>query len=462
MSQATPTTLAAKVESLGEADLLPFHELLDAAMVDEALKAEKVRFHNCIYTPIVTLCLFLSQVIDPDHSCRASVARLIAWRVFQGLPPCGQETGTYCDARNRLPTAVVRRLVHETARRGEIEAAESWLWNGRRVYLVDGTTVSMPDTPENQAAFPQPRAQKPGLGFPIARLAILISLWTGLVRDLAMGPYKGKATGETALFRKMLEALKAGDVVVGDRCFGSYFLLAELSRRGVDGAFRMHQRRKCDFRRGRILGRGDHVVEWTKPARPDWMSEAEYAIYPDVMKIRELRYKISVPGYRTSDLTVTTTLLDAEAYPAAELATLYGGRWHIETDLRSIKCDMHMDVLRCKTPEMVEKEVWIHLLGYNLIRRTMVRAAAAAGLAPREVSFKGTLQTMTAFQDALRWTEKEERQRLWAALLAAISGHRVGDRPGRVEPRAIKRRPKPHKILTVPRREALKRLLEAA
>ena len=320
----------------------------------------------------------------------------------------------------------------------------------------------MPDTAENQAAFPQPRAQKPGLGFPIARLAILIGLWTGLVRDLAMGPYKGKETGEMALFRKMLDALKAGDVVVGDRCFGSYFLLAELSRRGIDGAFRMHQRRKCDFRRGRILGRGDHVVEWTKPARPDWMSEAEYAIYPAVMKIRELRYKVSVPGYRTSDLTVTTTLLDAEAYPAAELATLYGGRWHIETDLRSIKCDMRMDVLRCKTPEMVEKEVWVHLLGYNLIRRTMLRAATEAGVAPRQVSFKGALQTMTAFQDALRWTEKEERQRFWAVLLAAIGGHRVGNRPGRVDPRAIKRRPKPHKILTVPRREARKRLVGAA
>ena len=162
MSQATPTTRAAKVESLGEADLLPFHELLDATMVDEALKAEKVRFNHCIYTPIVTLCLFLSQVIDPDHSCRASVARLIAWRVFRGLPPCDEDTGTYCDARKRLPTAVVRRLVHETACRGEAEAPDSWLWKGRRVYLVDGTTVSMPDTQDNWKSFPQSKGQKGG------------------------------------------------------------------------------------------------------------------------------------------------------------------------------------------------------------------------------------------------------------------------------------------------------------
>ena len=462
MSQATPETLAAKVESLGETDLLPFHELLDVEMVDEALKAEKVRFNDRMYAPIVTLCLFLSQVIDPDHSCRASVARLIAWRAFRGLPPCSEETGTYCDARKRWPVAVVRRLVRGTALRGEAEAPDSWLWNGRRVYLVDGTTVSMPDTPENQAAFPQARTQKAGVGFPIARIAVLIGLWTALVRDLAMGPYKGKETGETALFRAMLDSLKSGDVVVGDRCFSSYFMLAELSRRGVDGVFRMHQIRKCDFRRGRFLGLSDHVVGWAKPARPSWMSEADYENYPDVMRIRELKYKITVPGYRVNSLTVTTTLLDADAYPASELASLYGSLWNIETDLRSIKCHLKMDVLRCKTSEMVEKEVWVHMLAYNLIHRTMARAASEAEVAPRAVSFKGALQTMTAFQDALRWADKVDRPRLWAVLLAAIAGHRVGDRSGRVEPRAIKRRPKPHKLLTVPRSEARKALQEAA
>jgi hypothetical protein len=462
MSQATPETLAAEVKSLGEADLLPFHELLSVEMVDAALEAEKVRFHDCIYAPIVTLCLFLSQVIDPDHSCRASVARLIAWRAFRGLPPCSEETGTYCDARKRLPVAVVRRLVRGTALRGQTEAPESWLWKGRRVYLVDGTTVSMPDTTENQATYPQARTQKAGVGFPIARIAVLIGLWTALVRDLAMGPYKGKETGETALFRAMLDSLKAGDVVVGDRCFSSYFLLAERSRRGVDGAFRMHQIRKCDFRRGRFLGQSDHVVGWAKPARPSWMSEADYEKYPDVMQIRELKYKITVPGCRVNSLTVTTTLLDADAYPATEMASLYGSRWHIETDLRSIKCHLKMDVLRCKTPEMVEKEVWVHMLAYNLIRRAMARAASEAGVGPREVSFKGALQTMTAFQDALRWADREERPRLWAALLAAIVGHHVGDRPGRVEPRAIKRRPKPHKLLSVSRGEARKALMEAA
>jgi hypothetical protein len=357
---------------------------------------------------------------------------------------------------------VIRRLVHTTALQGEAEALDTWLWKGRRVYLVDGTTVSMPDTPKNQAAFPQADTQAPGLGFPIARVVVLISLWVGLVREVAMGPYKGKETGETALFREMLAALKKGDVVVGDRYFASYFMLAELSQRGVDGVFRMHQKRKCDFRRGRILGLSDHVVEWVKPARPKWMSEDKYNEYPDVMKIRELRYKISEAGCRVKELTLTTTLLDANAYSAADLSALYRDRWHVETDLRSIKCDMKMDVLRCKTPEMVEKEVLTHMLGYNMIRRTMSRAAVETGKEPREVSFKGALQTMTAFQDALRWTTKEDRARLWSALLNAIGGHRVGDRPGRVEPRAIKRRPKPHRLLTVPRQEARKQLLGTA
>ena len=192
------------------------------------------------------------------------------------------------------------------------------------------------------------------------------------------------------------------------------------------------------------------------------MSKADYEKYPDVMRIRELKYKIAVPGYRVNSLTVTTTLLNADAYPATAMASLYGSRWNMETDLRSIKCHMKMDVLRCKTPEMVEKEVWVHMLAYNLIHRAMASAASEARVTPREVSFKGALQTMTAFQDALRWADKEKRPRLWAMLLAAIGGHRVGDRPGRVEPRAIKRRPKPHKLLSVPRSKARKALLEAA
>lgn len=271
MCQSTRRWISEKVQSLHESNVLPFHDILDAQRVEDALDAEGVTFHERIYTPLVTICLFLSQVLDPDHSCRAAVARLIVWLAINGRKPCAPETGSYCDARQKLPLGAVVRLVHQTAREVEGRAPEAWLWKGRRVLLVDGTTASMPDTQENQEAFPQMKAQKPGLGFPVVRMVAIISLALGVVRDLEMGPYEGKETGETALFRALWDRLAAGEIVLGDRYFSSFFGIAGLSRRGVDALFRMHQRRKYDFRRGRRLGIEDHVVTWTRPARPEWM-----------------------------------------------------------------------------------------------------------------------------------------------------------------------------------------------
>jgi len=293
-------------------------------------------------------------------------------------------------------------------------------------------------------------------------MVALISLATGVVRDLALGPYKGKETGETALFRTLLDGLEAGEIVLGDRCFASFFMLAELMRREVDGLFRMHQRRTFDFRRGRRLGSEDHVVIWTKPARPEWMSEDNYAQIPNELKVRELRFKVQQPGFRVNELVLVTTMLDADEYTKEELADLFLQRWNIELDLRSIKDVMQMDVLRCMSPEMVEKEIWIHLLAYNLIRGMMVKAAKVHDKQPRLLSFKGTLQTMTAFQNALRWAWPGVREHLVEVMLKAIAHHDVGDRPGRVEPRANKRRPKPQRFLMEPRKQARKRLLQAA
>jgi Transposase DDE domain len=462
VSQSTRSRISEKVRSLRESDILPFHDILDAAMVEAALDAEGVTFHERLYTPLVTTCLFLSQVLDPDHSCRAAVARLIAWLAISGRRPCSPETGSYCDARQRLTLGVVARLVHETAREVEGHAAEAWLWKGRRVTLVDGTTASMPDTEENQEAFPQMKAQEPGLGFPIVRMVALIALATGVVRDLAMGPYEGKETGETALFRALWEGLEAGEVVLGDRYFASFFGIAGLSHRGVDSLFRMHQRRKYDFRKGRRLGVEDHVVTWAKPARPGWMDEETYAQMPATLEVRELRVTVDQPGFRVNELVLVTTMLDADEYDKEEIADLFIQRWNIELDFRSIKCVLQMDVLRCKTPEMVRKEIWMHMLAYNLIRGMMAKAAEAHGKQPRQLSFKGALQTMTAFQDALRGATACARALLLEEMLKAISRHRVGDRFGRVEPRAVKRRPKPHRLLMEPRREARKRLMQPA
>jgi hypothetical protein len=362
VSQATRRWIADKVRSLRESNVLPFHDILDARMVEAALAEEGVTFNESIYTPLVTTCVFLSQVLDPDHSCRAAVARLIVWLALDGRKPCAPQTGSYCDARRRLPTAVVRRLVHQAAREIDGRASEAWLWKGRRVTLVDGSTLSMPDTRANQEEFPQPRSQRIGLGFPTARIVVLISLATGVVRDLATGPCRGKDTGETALFRALWATLEAGEIVLGDRYFASFFAIAGLSQRGVDGVFRMHQRREFDFRRGRRLGLGDHVVVWSKPERPEWMDERTYAEMPDELEVRELRVMVRRPGFRAHELVLVTTLLDGRGYTKEEVADLFLRRWNIELDLRPIKSVLRMDVLRCRTPEMARKEIWMHLL----------------------------------------------------------------------------------------------------
>jgi Transposase DDE domain len=462
MSKATRRWISEKVKSLQDSQVLPFHDVLDVGMVNEALAAEGVTFHERIYTPLVTLCMFLSQVIDPDHSCRAAVARLIVWLAVNRRTPCAPDTSSYCEARQRIPEAVIVRLVRETARLIDGRVCDPWLWNGRSVTLVDGTTVSMPDTLANQKEYPQSSAQGIGLGFPLVRLVALISLATGVVRDLALGPYQGKETGETALFRTLWDRFEAGEIVLGDRYFCSFFGIAGLSQRGVDVLFRMHQRRQFDFRRGRRLGVEDHVVTWSKPERPAWMDEATYAQIPGELTVRELRLTVEQPGFRVNELVLVTTMLDAEAYSKQDIAQLFLDRWNIELDFRSIKEVLQMDVLRCKTPEMVRKEVWMHLLAYNLIRGVMRDAAEAHGKRPRQLSFKGALQTMTAFQDALRWATPIDRDGLAEAMLKAISNHEVGDRFGRVEPRANKRRPKPQRFLMIPRHQARKALMAAA
>jgi Transposase DDE domain len=458
MCQSTQRRVREKIKSTREADALPFHEILDADMVNRAIEAEGVKFKDRIYTPFVTLCMFLSQVLDPDHSCRAAVLRLILWLALSGRKPCSSDTTSYCEARLRLPLGVIVRLVRETAEKIEAGASDKWLWKGRRVSLVDGTTVSMPDTPSNQRVFPQMSGQRPGLGFPLARIVVIIALATGVVRDLALGPYKGKGTGEPSLFRTLLDRVADGEIVLGDRSFGSYFMLAELTRRKVDGLFRMFQGRKFDFRRGRSLGVEDHLVTWVKPQRPKWMDKDTYDQFPDEITVRELRFRVEQPGFRVNQIVLATTMLDATAYPKEELANLYFQRWNVELDLRSIKDVLQMDVLRCKSPEMVEKEIWMHLLTYNLIRGVMAQAAEAHQRQPRLLSFKGTLQTITAFLEALRWAAPADREILLQAMLRAIAQQDVGDRPGRAEPRANKRRPKRQNYMVLPRQEARKRL----
>jgi hypothetical protein len=458
MPYSTPGRRAHQLETLraqfAQADGLPFADVLAGERVERALDEEGASGRDAVYTPLLTLWAFLAQVLSPDGSCRAAVARVLAWLVAQGQPPCTPKTDPYCKARQRLPEALLPRLVRETGQALHAEAPADWRWQGRKVKVVDGTTVSMPDTPANQRDYPQNPSQAPGLGFPIARLVVVFCLACGTALDAALGRYQGKETGENALLRTLADAFAPGDIVLGDRYYGGWFDLALWQQRGVDVVVRLHQLRRADFRRGRRLGRGDHVVRWPKPARPDWMDAATYAGLPDALEVREVHVRVTQPGFRTRRLVVVTTLGDADAFPARELAALYRARWHAELDLRSLKITLGMDVLRCKSPAMVRKEVWAHLLAYNLIRTVMAQAAAELDLAPRELSFAGAVQTLTAFAERLLEAGPATAEELREWLLLAIASHPVGDRPDRVEPRARKRRPKDYPHLHRPRDQA--------
>jgi Transposase DDE domain/Insertion element 4 transposase N-terminal len=462
MAHATPTPRARQVrrlhQQLSRAPALPFADLLPAQQVEQALRDEGVTFRDRLFSPLVTLWLFLSQVLDPDGSCRAALARLLAWRAARRLPPCSPDPSAYCKARRRLPEGVLARLTRLTGRAPQDRAPPRWRWGGRTLKVVDGTTVALPDTAANQAAYPQNAAQAPGLGFPIARLVVLFSLAVGTVLDAALGPYQGKQTGETALFHSLQDNLEEGDILLADRYYGSYWELALARRRGCDMVCRLHQRRRADFRRGRRLGPGDHVVSWARPPRPAWMDEATYAALPPALPVRELRVRVRHVGFRTRALVVVTTLLDPAATAAQDVALLYRIRWHAELDLRALKQTLQMDVLRCKSPELARKEVWAHLLAYNLIRGTMAVAARQADLVPLQLSFKGAVQTVNAFAAVLWSASAAELAGLVRQMLEALAQHRVGERANRYEPRAVKRRPKEYPRLTEPRDKARSRL----
>jgi hypothetical protein len=457
---------------------LPFQELLPTDLVETILRDIGHSAQDRIYTPAVTLWVFLSQVLSADHSCRAAVARLIADRAARGESTCSPETGAYCIARSRLPEDFYSRLVittgnrlqdaagtHEsrsgtsaspTADMGE-SSSHSWLWLGRAVKVVDGTTVLMPDTADNQLEYPQHSELERGLGFPIARLAVIFSLAVGTVLAYAMGPMQGKKTGENQLFRSLFDRLSRGDVVLADRLYGSFWDFALLDQRGIDLVAR--SLRRSDFRRGTRLGPGDHLVIWDKPKRPDWMDEETYDSLPDELVLREVKVRVRIPGCRVQEFVVVTSLFDHNEYSAMDLADLYRARWNAELDLRSLKTTMQMEFLRCLTPEMVRKEIAMHLLAYNLVRTVVAEAAALTDQIPRNLSFKGAMQTITAMRDRGLLDHDHDLYH-HAILLASIATHRVGDRPNRVEPRAVKRRPKRARLLTVPRAEARRRLLK--
>jgi hypothetical protein len=442
---------------------LPFADQLPAELVHDTARRLGHVFRERIFTPAVTLWTFLSQVLDPDHSCRQAVARLLAYRTAHGLRKCSPDTGAYCRARARLPEEVLKELTRHTGRKLHDQAPPAWLWRNRPVKVPDGTGISMPDTKKNQKAYPKNAKLPPGVGFPVMRLVVVFSLTVGTVLEAAIGRFQGKGTGELSLFRPLLEQFQRGDVLLGDRLYGTFWNVAYALAHGIDVVVRQHAGRAAVWFRGRGHRTDNRRVWWQKPQRPDWMSAREYDQIPQWLCLRAVRVTVRQRGFRTRRVVLITTFIDAESVSAADLADLYRRRWQCELYLRSLKQTMQMDILRGKTPEMIQKELWAHMLVYNLVRLVMGEAARMEGCRPDEISFKGALQSINAFLPELRAARtKEDAQALWDILLWSVSNHQVGNRPNRYEPRAVKRRHKNYPRLRVTRKEARRRLERGA
>jgi hypothetical protein len=427
------------------------YTLFSARCLGQWVSEECGQWRERLYGPLRTVMLFIEQVLSADHSCQDVVALGVSARVGAGRAPNSLSSGPYCRARQRLSLGLIERLGRAVGQRVCEGQPGGWLWRGRQVKLIDGSTVSMPDTDDNRSNFPQHREQKPGLGFPVARVVGLVSLSCGVVLDWASGPCEGKGSGETGLAWGLVSGLGRGDIVIADRAYAGYFMIARLLQAGVDVVIRQHHRRRCDFRRGKRLGARDHVVVWTRPKRPAWMDELTYAGMPEQLSMREAR---------VGAWTLASSLLDARAVSKQDLLGLYRSRWQIELDLRSIKAVMQMDILRCKSAQMVCKEIATHLLAYNLVRAVMAQAASRTTVLPRQLSFKAAMQLLRAFEQNLRHCPRQRLARQHAHLLGAIARLRLPHRPDRVEPRCVKRRTHTHPLLTKPRSVERQRLAQ--
>jgi putative transposase len=443
---------------------LPFANILSAERIERIFAKHGCQFGlHGVYTTALMVWSFLGQVLrdGKDASCQAAVARVVSYCQQQGRAVPTDDTGDYCRARGKLSEFALRGVSCDVAEELERQADPGWLWKGRHhAQLIDGFTFTMPDTPQNQAVYPQAKTQQPGIGLPIARCVAILSLATACVRDVAIGPYSGKESGETALLRTLFASLAAGDIAVMDRYYCSFLMIALLLAQGTHTCARKHHLRHSDFRRGRRLGKYDHLIEWTRPQRSEWMDEETYALIPETLLLRELRFSLVEPGRRTRTIDIITTLTDDKEYSSQDIAELYGFRWNAELDLRSIKSNLNLAHVRCKSPAMVRRELWTTLLAYNLIRTTAAGAALRHRKQPRQISFTGTCQYVLAswMQLSGGLIEAAALDDYLAAMLAQIAACEVAHRPGRLEPRVLKRRRHGYPLMTKPRNELRREL----
>jgi len=430
-----------------------FGFLVPEALLQRRSKGDGSRLRR--FSLHVTFWAFLAQVLVPQTSCRDIVRKVQAWYMLRDpkARPGSASTAAYTKARKRLNSEMLAPIARHLIDRLEARVAPEQLWLNRHVRIVDGTAVSMPDTEANQELYPQPSSQKPGCGFPVMKIVGLFSLASGALLHFAKSNLH---VHESLVFRDMMDLLQKGDVLLADRGFCSFLAFWQLSQSGVDALMRLHHARKPDFRKGTRLGPDERLITWAKPAKcPKGIADEEFATLPDSLTLRHVRLRVSARGHRTQIVWLVTTLLDSNAYPIESLGELYFQRWGVELHFREIKITLGMDVLRCQTPDMVEKEVLMHSIAYNLVRSLMQKAAIDHGVDLSRISFKGTVDTLrhwSASLEALRGHPNKQKA-LLSAMLEIIAKDLVPLRPGREEPRARKRRPKNYHLLTKSRRK---------
>jgi Transposase DDE domain/Insertion element 4 transposase N-terminal len=441
---------------------LPLAAVLGGDLIQSAMDELGLKYRDRIFSPCVTIWLFVTQILSADQSCQNVINRFISWLSSRKRKLCSTATGGYSQARQRLPIEFIKVLVFRMVLRLQAQTIPQgdWTFHQRPVKLVDGTTVTMPDTQENREKYPK---RKNTYGFPMMRLVALISFSTGGLMDLEMGPYVGKGTGETSLFLKLFQnskAIQEGDILVMDRLYCTHLILALCMMRNVDVVVRLAGAMKSEkFKTVSRFGKGDRLVELQQcrqskdtPQDPKLLESI-----PEILILREITYHLAIPGFRAKTITILTTFLDAKSYKKEEIVEIYYQRWNCELDLRNIKSILNMDQLNCKTPEMIEKEIWMFVLAYNVIRTVMAQSAILYKLKPRDLSFKGTLQAINNFRPVLELSRNHEQwESQYKVMLQVISQQKLIKRPGRIEPRALKRRSIPYMQLKVPRAQARK------
>ncbi len=405
-----------------------------------------------LYSKSNTFWAFMGQMFSEDGSCQEVVQKLKAYAALRGIDLPSSNTASYCNARSKFPMEDIERVHRHVADSME-QIGASDTWHGHRVVVVDGTGASMPDTEENQKLWPQQRHQTPGCGFPSIRLTACFSLHTGALLSYREG---NKHSSEIVRLREQLDTFKRGDIMLGDKAFCGYRDICERQAKGVDTVASMCRRLPVkESEAVRILGPDDLLIRWRRPPQMTGLSSEQVREFPPYLLLRQTKITVTEPGFRSEAIYLVTTLLDSCKYPAVDLVDLYFRRWDVELFFRDIKTVMRMDILRCKSPEMIRKELLMYFIAYNCIRRIMYEAAEEANMPVRLVSFKMTLQTLRSWEPNLNQAKlsRRERFRLITMLYQSITQNPIRQRPGRCEPRAVKRRPKNCNLLTKPRHE---------